>query len=609
MRRVTLPGGVRPPAEWWLALAIAVAELAVALTGVHAALLAGLALLAPGWALAPLLPDPVRRHRLAAAAAAPTLGFAVTSTVLITISRVGIPLTGLSIRVAVFALLAVGLLVWSRSERPARVAGDRAALAQAAGLAAIVVLGVVLAWRVVGGLPVPGNDWAKYVLYADEIGLHHKLLIDNPFWMLGVPFREDPGVPSVYGSVLIMSGAQAAVLSRAIVVFAVLEILAVFAFARAFWGRVAGLLAAALVAFVPATQDILGWHGLANAAALALLGLALSYLAALAQGRLDRRSLVGAALVLVAMIAAHRLTLLLTLGASGLVLLACVATGAARRTLLDAARIAVATLVLGAGVIADVIARQRTFGGTLPYSDYLTSKVDVGNALRDISPVLAVAAIVSLGVIAWRRRSDRALWPAVALLIVTVALAYAWIVHVPTYYGRMVYYVPVAAAPLVAAVAARVRPAWALATVAAAALAFTWVTAYRQAANVRTFYAFANPASLKGLDAVAADLKPDEIVVTDRCWSFLSTWLLHARTLPALTPQDIQPKAELPFARQAQAILDATPAGMRRARQLGVRYLLVDPQCRAADGRPLDPPAWGTPVYVSERLAVLKLPA
>ena len=61
---------------------------------------------------------------------------------------------------------------------------------------------------------------------------------------------------------------------------------------------------------------------------------------------------------------------------------------------------------------------------------------------------------------------------------------------------------------------------------------------------MRDFYAFTSDASLRGLDAVGATLRPNEVVVTDRCWSFQATCLLHTRTLPALEPEDIQPKAE-----------------------------------------------------------------
>lgn len=51
---------------------------------------------------------------------------------------------------------------------------------------------------------------------------------------------------------------------------------------------------------------------------------------------------------------------------------------------------------------------------------------------------------------------------------------------------------------------------------------------------------------------------PNEVVVTDHCWIFQATWLLDTRTLSALEPEDIQPKAELRRARQARAVLDGT---------------------------------------------------
>ena len=61
-------------------------------------------------------------------------------------------------------------------------------------------------------------------------------------------------------------------------------------------------------------------------------------------------------------------------------------------------------------------------------------------------------------------------------------------------------------------------------------------------------------------------------------------------------------------ARLARAVLDGTPAGLALARRLGVRYLVVDPTCVDARERPTEPPAVGTPVFVSKRLVVLRLP-
>jgi hypothetical protein len=99
------------------------------------------------------------------------------------------------------------------------------------------------------------------------------------------------------------------------------------------------------------------------------------------------------------------------------------------------------------------------------------------------------------------------------------------------------------------------------------------------------------------------------VVVTDRCWSFLATWLLHTPTLAALEPQDIQPKAELAGAREAQAVLDGSARGRSIQRRLGIRYAILDPTCPDAQGNPLLPPQIGSPAFVSQRLVVLRLPS
>jgi hypothetical protein len=153
--------------------------------------------------------------------------------------------------------------------------------------------------------------------------------------------------------------------------------------------------------------------------------------------------------------------------------------------------------------------------------------------------------------------------------------------------------------------------AWRRATAALCVglIAVAAVLAWNQADNVRRFYGFTDAASLRGLDVLSARLRPHDVVVTDRCWSFLATWLVHTRTLPALAPEDIGPAAEVPFAREARAVLAGQPAGLQRAHRLGARYIVVDPTCVDADSRPLPPPVVGEPIYVSRRLAVLRLGA
>jgi hypothetical protein len=170
----------------------------------------------------------------------------------------------------------------------------------------------------------------------------------------------------------------------------------------------------------------------------------------------------------------------------------------------------------------------------------------------------------------------------------------------------MAYYLPLAAVPLVAYALTRMlgRRALAAGALLAAAVA---LSAWGRAHDVRRFYGFLDASSLRGLDALSTTLRPGEVVVTDRCWSFLATWLLHTRTLAALEPADIQPRAEAVPARRARAILAGTSEGRRSARRLGVRFLLTDPECTDARGRPLRLAPTGRPVFVSRRLVILGL--
>ena len=577
--------------------------------GASAPLLSVAALvLAPGLALAPLLPERVRESSLSVLAAAPVLGFAATSVLLITLASLGVTLDATAIRLALGGLVAAGLLLpWPEASRPlARVDWP-----VAAGLALAVGLGALLQQRVIGGNPVPGNDWAKYLLYGDEIAAHGHLLITNPFWMLGVPFREDPGVPALYGSFLSLSGEPASTLSHGIWVFAIVSILAVYTFTRAFWGDLAGVIAAGLWAVLPISQDILAWHGAPNLAAICLLALILVYISVLTGDGLAGGEPAGLGLLLVALAAAHRLSALV--GAMAiLVALAWSLTAAdplvRRRILRSCGLTCIAALVLCPGVVYDLAERARTFGGTQDYRAYLSAKVNLGPVVSDLSVIFTVLAVAALVFAVRLATRDRAVAVLLSLLAVIIALAYSWVFEIPTAYFRMAYYLPLALVPLVALALVRLltpRRAAIVAAVAAVAISgFAWA----QASNVRDFYAFTNTASLRGLDEVSADLRPGEIVVTDRCWSFQATWLLRTRTLPALEPEDIQPKAELHRARQARAVLDGTPEGLALARRLGVRYLIVDPTCVDTRERPTRPPAVGTPMFVSKRLVVLRLP-
>src|SRR4029079_6999040 len=97
-----------------------------------------------GLALAPLRPERVRESSLSVLAAAPVLGFAASSVLLITLASLGVTLDATAIRLALRALLAGGLfLPWPEASR----ALARTDWPVAAGLALALGLGALLQQR------------------------------------------------------------------------------------------------------------------------------------------------------------------------------------------------------------------------------------------------------------------------------------------------------------------------------------------------------------------------------------------------------------------------------------------------------------------------------
>ena len=596
---------VRARPLWLVGASLAALEFVIAAAGGRFPLLSALVLVvAPGLALVPLLPSRTLASWGATVAALPVIGFAASSVLLVSVPAAGIPLTGLAIRVALGLLIAAGLLLPAREPREALSWHEAWSIA---GLIGALFAAILLESWVIGHTPVPGNDWGQYVLYADQIRIHGSLLIQNSFWMGGTPFRQDPGVPAVFASQLVMGGQSAGSLMHGIWVFSLMGVAAAFAVGRTLWGALAGVVAATLWAVLPIAQDLLGWHGLANAAALVLMLLMLLYVASLVSDGLGWMEAVGLALVLVGLAAAHRLSFLVGAGSAALAV-AVALTGRDRaRIAAGALRTAAAALVFCAGVAYTVIETDSKFGGTQGYRAYLATKVHLHLVVQDLTWVFSIASLVAVVLaLLWLRR-ERSLLPFVAMLVVVVALAYSWVVHFPLAYVRMAYYVPLAFVPLVAAALIRLlRPQ--LAAIAALALALAIaVPAWGQARSVHRFYDFANASTLAGMRAVSAELGPGDAVVADRCWSFLSAWLLQTDTFPALDPADILPKAEVGPASDARAIIAGTPRGKALAKKLHVRFILVDPSCVSQDGSLARPPRLGTPFFLSSRLVVMRL--
>jgi hypothetical protein len=572
-------------------------------------------ILAPGLALTPLLPVELTAPAVRLAVV-PLVGVAVSSIAMITESALGIPLTGLTVRMVLLLVTAAGLAasiaidMRSRSRGAAREATAGPAEAPTLLLlGAVLCLGLTLEGLIVGGKPLPGQDWGHYLLYVDQIRHQHSLLIDNPYWMLGGrQFAEDPGAPSLYGPFALLSGVSTPALAQGIWLFAVLGILSVFVFVATLWGRTAGLIAAGLYAAVPMNIDFLAWHALANVYALVILPLVLLAGGMALRGRTDYRWGAFLGLGLVALAAAHRLTFLIAL----IALLPCLAWLLIRRFRQALAYTLTAigfAALLGAGVVADLIERSDATGGVQGYRAYLTTKVHWDLIERDLTTLFAVLGVVALVLLLVVRplRSDPARLVLYGLLLAILGLSYAWLVHFPTVYYRSGYYLPLVLAAAVGVAWSAVASRLALAAVVVILLVA--LQARDLAPTYRAFYGFANRGSLAGLDYVKTVSKSDDVVVTDTCWGFLSTWLLKQPVLAALDGAQILPKSEVAPASTARRILYGGEAGAKLARRVGARFAIVDPQCTHPNGEPVAPPDNGRPIFAGTRLVVLDLRA
>ena len=248
-----------------------------------------LLLAACGISLLPLIPAALGTPSLRLAVL-PALGLGSFAILITTVSIVGIPLTELSIRLAVLGLVVVAAATARGLGRHEKTAWS----ARREGIAVAVLVGVFAfslgsSWDIAGSFPPRGTDWGHYLLYADEVEAQDALLIDDP--LAGEEdrvFADPAGVGALYGSFLILDGTSSRRLGSGVVLASALTPLSVYAAVGALWGIGAGLLAAAAYAVSPIRLEPMYWHGLATTLALVFLPLAVLALGLMYRGSRDR---------------------------------------------------------------------------------------------------------------------------------------------------------------------------------------------------------------------------------------------------------------------------------------------------------------------------------
>jgi hypothetical protein len=591
-----------------LGLGILVAERAAALFGASSALLAlGTVLVAPGAAASPLLPKEFA-GLATRVAITPPLSLMLSSILLVSMGATGVPLNSNTVWAGLFALVLAAVLL-SALLRGTRESAGVTGLEVGYLIVLAAALCAMLAFqtRLVQDGLFSGEDWGKYMLYINEIVRHHSLDLTNPFWMQGVPFRDDPGAPALGAGYLLLCDCATASSLPIIWLFSLCVALAIFAAARVLWGLRAAAVATVVYAVTPMTFDMLAWYGLANTLALVFLPLCMAAVGMMLRGDESWCWSVLLGLGLVAMGAAHRLSLLLTLVALAFIFVIFVFIRAVP-TIILTARTAILGLIVGAGVIVDGVDRASGGHGVQTYSAYAVTRIKWSFVVRDLTWPFLIAGLAGLTLLAIRamRRNDGAAVVPVMFALALLAVGYSWLVHIPVAYGRITFYLPVVLALAVGAASGWLRAPLALLIVVGVVITMA-IQTDRLIPGFRGFYSYATPAALHGLSHVEATTTRRDTIVTDACWAFLSEWLLQRRTLAALDRSQILFAEELAPAQRARRILDGGRDGSRLARTLGVRYALVDPRCTHDTGVPYAPPKAGRPVFLSDRLVVLDL--
>jgi hypothetical protein len=579
--------------------------------------------------LLPLLPRELARPSLRVAAA-PALGVGSFTILVTTVSTLGVPLTEVSIRVAVAMLVvavAVAGAVFRRPEHLGRSPGKQEAAAIAAVLA-LAAFSFASAWDVVGPFPPRGTDWGHYFLYADQVDRQQSLLIDDPF---AGPRRQvfaDPVmVGAFYGSALLLDGVSSRSLAPGAAVASSFSTLAIVAAAGGLWGIGAGLAAGALYSVAPIRMDPMYWHGLATVLALVFVPLVVLALGLMFGGRRDPRTVGLLGFGLVAVAAAHTTTSVV------------VAAAVAIAVVLDAVRAAFVRPAVGEGFLA----RWWHHGIVAPVSVAVGGAAILGAAVgvhllrqarrlgdpidsRFLEPdwlswhtlmeyfstgFLALAAVAVL-VLVWRRSSgDAALLAVASLVLGCVAVSQLWRIGVAYEYRRVVYPFGLALALLVGAAAARIAR-WTIVVpvglVACALLAHASVgfrlperlLADRDPTSTA-------PAALEALRGriEQGNLPDTQLVVADRCLHFLVPYLLERPTIAAFESWQVAYRNRLPAAREARTVIAGGPAGQRVATDLHVGYVVADPRCTPTPA----PGLGGITVLRRNDVLVLRLPS
>jgi hypothetical protein len=437
----------------------------------------------------------------------------------------------------------------------------------------------------------PGGDYGHVLLYTNEILEKWEVPTYFPYHQLGgLRFQSLPGLPLLLSALSSTTGLTSIPLAYYALLGSGLLIATVFVFTRLLGGDGPALLAALIVALLPANLEMLGWSGYSNIFALALIpmvGWALlkfraPRLAAGQAGLLGWAAL--ASLMVVGIVLIHHLSAVVVLLA-----LAAFALGDITLARLRLQRVAsylfTASFGLALGLPILIHLLDTYFGAdavqtTLGEATSVNTKITLQDAYRFFTPVVVLLASAGLVRLFLANRSGAAGRLLVLALAGTIALlGYAWLFSLNFYYTRALYFAPIIIAPAAAyavwhARQTIVRPV--LITVLAAYLAFT---AAPYAVSTSDFYLKIDSDSYAALTWLRDNSQEDDVVLTDRCLAFHLESLAQRPTVAAFSPELLASQQEQAVAADASAMLLERRSQVALFDQYGIDYVVFDTQC------------------------------
>lgn len=560
----------------------------------------------------------------------PALSIGSFSILLTTVSIVGMPLTEVSIRLAVLGFvlaLAVAAMALRRreSDRPQRTWSVRREGFAVAALVAISGFSLAASWDVVDPFPPPASDWAYYLLYADEVESQEHLLIDNPYGVGEVrSLGNYPAIGAVYGSLLILDDVSSRSLAYGLVVAMALTPLAIYAAVAALWGVGAGVVAAAVYAVAPIHLEPLYWHGLATTLALAFLPLTILALGLMYRGGRNWRTVTLLGFSLAGLTAAHSVS-----GGVVAILIAAILVGDAIRGLLRRrgrslrswwqsgitkpvlGGVAVGAM-LGAGVLVHLRLLAADAGSPVSYRYFDRDWIDPGTIDYYFSWLFLAVVGASLILVLLTRelRRDSALAAVGALALSSLIVSQLWRVHVPFEYRRVVYYLAVVMVMVIGVASVRLGRRWlAIGAYVVVLLALAQGSIGLRLPERLLFDSEQRSTTVDALAAFGTELDGGgaaerPLVVADRCLGVRVPYFLRTPTLIAAEAWQVGFANGLPVARRAGTVLEGGATGRRLAADLGVRYVVVDPACTPDVATRIG----GNPIVEREGLVIVELP-